>query len=160
MSRLVEYLSERIRSGDMEAFLGAHEVIRAFRLKSHGGGGIEPWASHILAEPPSLSDVNSLKTVLLDALLNGNDTSALGAAAALAELHDADLAPVLREQLHRHMRALSRTYGAVWNLIHALECSGEEVLPAANSRSALDIEVALAGARDYLRKHGIVVPML
>ena len=160
MSQLTDYLCERIRCGDGEAFLGAHEVLLEFRLKTQTGGGIEPWASRILAEPPSAKDVKRLRAALLDALLNGNDSSASDAAFALAELQDAELVPVLRKQLHRQMRALSRTYGAVWNLIQALECSGEEVLPAARSRSALDIEAALRGAREYLAKHRIMVTVL
>lgn len=159
MPRLVDDLCESIRSANVEAFLGAHEFAQQFRFRSNDGGGVEPWASRILAEPPTMEDMAMLRAALLDALKEGTDSAVNGAAFALSAFEDADLIPDLRAQLHRQFRALSESYGAMWNLIQALERSGEPVLPTLNgSRSYLDIQVATTAARDYLRRHGIEEP--
>lgn len=160
MPRLVDELCAGIQSANAEAFIGAHEFAQQFRTGSSDGGGVEPWASRILAEPPTVEGMSMLKSALLGALDNGPGLVASGAAFALSAFEDPALAPELRAQLHRQFQALSRTYGTLWNLIQALERSGEPVFPAVNaSRSYLDFQVAVVSTQQYLRRYGIEEPL-
>ncbi len=99
MAAYTDWICERIRCGEPEAFLGAHEVLLQLRTSSPDGGGCEPWASRIKQEPPMQADAQRIREALLDALENGTDLAVAGAAFALTELQDESLIPELRKVL-------------------------------------------------------------
>ena len=149
MSQLSSFICQSIQAGQSEAFLGAHEVILAYRSPSTDGGGIEPWASRILAESPTNADVDEIRNSLLDALENGNDTAVAGAAFALAAFQDDTLIPNLRAQLKRQVASLKRAHYAISSILTALAHSGDEAqTPAFVGLS--DPTRSLATAEQYL----------
>jgi hypothetical protein len=151
MSQLSSFICESIQAGQSEAFLGAHEVILAYRSPSTDGGGVEPWASRILAESPTDADIDEIRNTLLDALENGNDTAVAGAAFALAAFQDDALIPSLRAQLRRQVASLKRAHYAVSSLLTALAHSGDEAQNAA-FLGLSDPTRSLATAEEYLAK--------
>lgn len=156
MHSLVVELIAGIEKNEEEAFVGASEVAAA----SHFGIGkyqaLEPYNVRIEAEPLSGADVEALKKALV-AYIQSTPNAAAGAAFALGKFYDPTLAPLLREQLARHLKTLLKYNAALSNLICALDNAGEEII-SRGSHSLMETEEMIADAREYLGKHGQVFP--
>ena len=138
---------------DEDALLGACEIVRYFKMKPTDAGGIEPWASLILANPPEEADIAKLRVALLTVLEAGGPRAATTAAFALGILADKNLIPTFRTQLQRRLSELMAANAVTSQLVVALSNSGESII-SENSHSITSPEKTIRDARSYLARQG------
>lgn len=145
-----------VRADDPEAFLGANELLRAYRIGLDGTGIIEPYASMYAAEPFTDSDVETLKDCLLEHVQFGNVKNVSTAVLAFGYLQDRSVVPLLRNLLEVKLRELSAASTGVGQLIVVLNDLGEQLFE--HNFCAINIDENALNARRYLHEHGVNVP--
>ncbi len=156
MNELIAELITGIEANEDEAFLGASEVAAASCFGFAVYQALEPYHERLAADPPGPEDVAALKSALV-ARITSSPMPATAAAFALGKFHDPALAPLLREQLARHLGEFLRYNAAIANLIGALDNSGETIIRD-GVHSITETDRMINDARAYLSRHGQVFP--